>query len=618
MRIFSFVAKRFEDGSFSGVARFDHELRKVFPDLISVTEPPGDLVSDDIVITDNHLSLFVPEEIKTIVVHHGCAKTHYDRDPAWRTDQAAAMAERQGRMFGLKNRFFVAPSEWARDQFAAHYNLGPNHAIVIPHWVPLIQRKPIEPLSRRPVVLGDWRDANKGAGVIEALKKRSPELQFRQLQCTYDTRAAAYKDADAYLCLSVSEGGSYSMSDAEAAALQIVTTNVGNHYEYPVFHALPWKRREELDTLVYYLHQAVRIPRAEPSFFGAYSFAKWSDDWKDLLDRVATGQNVKKIRRPPPRVKQGETILIGTGSGVGNVLFNLPLIKAAHELTGSVNVYSRCDYSIYKLLTRCKWIDRVYAYPDRPPSAELALAGPTCPSEILARENLVRIDWAQPGQYEKPEWQMCLDAARAVGWQGPEFPDVSDWCDYLEPDSDKCWDVGIAPGGKPDPIWLRKRYPGMVKTARILSESGIESAWFGLEEDRPEGDEQLPGDDLFGKVKLHKLPDLLMRCRLILGTDSGITQLAASLGIPTIMLFTATSMIKGDPVGQNVIKIARDIPCRPCVSTPSYHACSNWICRDLDPKKLADRVAEALYSHGPFLNEKHEEFHRNRRDLLVP
>ncbi len=90
--IYSYVGQTVEQGGWSGIPRFDLMLRRIWPELRSVSRtvdftqisklesvPP--LTSGDIVITDNHLSTEIPSDIRCVVVAHGCAASHYDRDP---------------------------------------------------------------------------------------------------------------------------------------------------------------------------------------------------------------------------------------------------------------------------------------------------------------------------------------------------------------------------------------------------------------------------------------------------------------------------------------------------------------------------------------------------------
>jgi hypothetical protein len=298
-RIISLVPRRFEDGDFSGVPRFDFELRKALPQVESVgttlktrawlkwlswREP------DAIVITGNETSVGVPANLRTIVMHHGCAQTHLDRDP----DQEAArllrvMCRAQSEMYRLPNRWFVAIAKWTAQQFSSHY--GVPLAPILPSWVEPIERQPQS--GDRKVVLGDFRTFNKGSQAVPRLRELAPHIEFRPLKCTYQTRKAAYAAADAYLCLSLSEGGSFALSDAEAARLPLVTTDVGNYLEYAASRVLPWQKRDDPACVLQEVEQALAAPRG-PSFFDTWTFEKWRDAWRQLLTEVAS----TKAREP--------------------------------------------------------------------------------------------------------------------------------------------------------------------------------------------------------------------------------------------------------------------------------------------------------------------------------
>jgi hypothetical protein len=290
--IVSLVPERFEDGAHSGVPRFDYELRGALPGLISINTRWKARAwlkwlawkrPDAIVITGNETSLLVPEPLRTIVVHHGCAQTHFDRDPTWRGKREVALCDAQRAMYQRERRWFVALAEWSAEQFATHYSVP--KARVIPNWVDTPKR-PARPVAERPVVLGDWRNFNKGSELIPELQRRLPKFEFRTLQCTYATRVQAYHAADAYLCLSVSEGGSYSVSDAEAAALPLVTTDVGNHAEYKTALSLPWDERHDLERIALALEASLQEP-SRATFFDSWTFEQWRTCWSELVQEVA-------------------------------------------------------------------------------------------------------------------------------------------------------------------------------------------------------------------------------------------------------------------------------------------------------------------------------------------
>lgn len=283
--LYSLIARRLTDvpaGSFpTGVTRFSDTLRRVFPDLTEVT--PAHLpafTADDVVIADNHLSMLVPETTPCVVVHHGCAATHAERDVSWRGQHIDRMISDQGRMLYVPRRVFVAPSAWVRGEFARHYGLKPDYARVIVNWVPPIIGIPCSN-ERRRVVLGDWRDTNKGSAWAAELRRELPEFEFRALRCrTVAEREDAYRGADAYLCLSQSEGGSYSVCDAEAIGMPLVSTDVGNAREFEA-------RLIGLDAAPDVIRDALSFVIAEHdgcSYFDTYTFERWAEDWREVVE----------------------------------------------------------------------------------------------------------------------------------------------------------------------------------------------------------------------------------------------------------------------------------------------------------------------------------------------
>jgi glycosyltransferase involved in cell wall biosynthesis len=290
-RLISLVPERFEDGGFSGVPRFDWELRRALPEVNSVNtkwktqawlrwlafrEP------DAIVITGNETSLMVPDTLRTVVIHHGCAQTHFDRDPAWRGKMERGFCKAQRDMYLRPNRWFVSPAAWTAQPFSQHH--GVPEAQVLPSWVETIERRVTN--NARPVVLGDFRTVNKGSDVIARLREAEGKIDFRVLSFTYEQRKEVYANADAYLCLSMSEGGSFSVSDAEATGLPLITTDVGNYLEYTESQVIPWQKPDDTAFVASAVERALSTPRG-PSFFESWTFEKWRKAWRTLLEQVA-------------------------------------------------------------------------------------------------------------------------------------------------------------------------------------------------------------------------------------------------------------------------------------------------------------------------------------------
>jgi hypothetical protein len=277
--IYSLVDRRVEDGAWTGISRWDFMLRRIFPGLASVTKCPAGLrPGEDIVIAPNHLSLLVPVEVKTVVPLQGSAPTHFARDKAWRTPETAKMTRQQILMFSVNNRTFVAPSAFMVKRFRADCGLnGHFNPPVIVNWV-----DPIPRLERagKPKIIGDWRDHNKGASAVRKLAAACPQWDFEPLNYQDEAgRLRRYGEASLYLCLSLSEGSPYSVCDAEAAALPIVTTDVGNYLEFQDAEVLSYAYRDSVGLVASAIERKLRVGRRLPSYFESYTFDRWRSDW---------------------------------------------------------------------------------------------------------------------------------------------------------------------------------------------------------------------------------------------------------------------------------------------------------------------------------------------------
>jgi len=275
-----------------------------------------------------------------------------------------------------------------------------------------------------------------------------------------------------------------------------------------------------------------------------------------------------------------KSLVIGFASGMGNCVFMLPAVKALKIMGYRISLYVQTDFDTSPLWRRCSYTDEIVT--DARVNGSEMLCGQWRPAAWKGR---VVTQYQIPTIYYC-EWKSNFRLAQDRGWK-TEIPDVSDWCRDL--DRDKRWDVGIAPGSKGG-TWTRKRWPGMEAVAGRLLELGKSVAVFGLPED---GVESVPGWHVDTR-NIGNLPDALAGCRILIGNDSGVTQLASSLGIPVVIVYTASSETKTPPIQEPNVKIAADVTCRPCVSTPRWHGCADWICHRIDPEKVVAAGLELL------------------------
>lgn len=277
-----------------------------------------------------------------------------------------------------------------------------------------------------------------------------------------------------------------------------------------------------------------------------------------------------------------DSITIGLASGMGNTIFMLPTIKALKLLGYRVSLYLQADFPMADLWQRCRYADGVLEPPTQ--ATGKLMCGQWRPAAWNARRGFDCKQTLPP--YRIPEWKAGFQLAVDRGWR-EAAPDITDWCKDI--DRTPRWDVGIVPGSKGG-VWLRKRWSGMASIAQHYLDAGKRVAVFGTEAD---GIDEIPGESVATDT-VGQLPDVLAGCGVIIGTDSGVSHLASSLGVPTVMIFTATSRVKGEPVGPHV-SISPEVDCYPCQSTTRWHACRNWKCQNISPAVViseADKLQE--------------------------
>ncbi|MGH7831360.1 MAG: glycosyltransferase family 9 protein [Candidatus Binatia bacterium] len=102
-------------------------------------------------------------------------------------------------------------------------------------------------------------------------------------------------------------------------------------------------------------------------------------------------------------------------------------------------------------------------------------------------------------------------------------------------------------------------------------------------------------------LELAKVAALLDRCGLYLGNDSGISHLAAALGVETFVLFGPTDPVQWAPRGRKVTVIRNAVECSPCTHS-IMKACPHRKClTQLPPEEVTGLLGNLpsflSYSH---------------------
>lgn len=277
------------------------------------------------------------------------------------------------------------------------------------------------------------------------------------------------------------------------------------------------------------------------------------------------------------------TILFGLNGGLGNMLFSLPAIKALSR-TREVHLYVEGDNpGSAELFSKCRYVTRVYGrghritqhYEDR-----------LC-ADAMPEENgpWTSCGWPRPASPHYP-WSESDQILRMAAHQ-KERENVSDWIDVPK---EKEIDFALIPGCKPGNEWSRKKWDGFYQLALALESQRFSVEAFGQRSEIHES-------GLLGWWKgardLRALPDALARCQVAVSTDSGVGHLASSIGVATVMLFTATSPIKGRPLGPHKT-LTLGLQCAPCQSTERWRECRDWRCRAIPVEKVIRAAVDFL------------------------
>lgn len=95
-------------------------------------------------------------------------------------------------------------------------------------------------------------------------------------------------------------------------------------------------------------------------------------------------------------------------------------------------------------------------------------------------------------------------------------------------------------------------------------------------------------------LSLGELAALLQRSTAYLGNDSGVTHLAAALGVPTIALFGPSDLRQWAPRGEQVTILSRNVECSPCHLSVMKSCLHRKCLAGLAPKKVMVELEKLL------------------------
>ncbi|MCB1684528.1 MAG: lipopolysaccharide heptosyltransferase I, partial [Pseudomonadales bacterium] len=151
--------------------------------------------------------------------------------------------------------------------------------------------------------------------------------------------------------------------------------------------------------------------------------------------------------------------------------------------------------------------------------------------------------------------------------------------------------------------WTSKHWPEPMWTelARRLSERGfaVRLPWGNGEEQARAGRiaAGLPGVEVLDAMTIDTLIDRLSAAALAVGVDSGLSHLAAALGVPTLTLYGSTDATLTGARGARASNLQASFPCAPCLRRDCGYrgAAQHWQGRTVVPACYARLAPEEIW-----------------------
>ena len=227
-----FIATKEKPGGQSAVGRYLTAIRDAlakrkfcvaWTDMTPWTgkRPPGNPATD-LVIVDNQDATAIPAAYAVLAVQHGCAMEDGLRG---RASDLLALGRKQAMAARRKRTAWVACSDWAAYHCRQHTGTLADRIIYgcvdTERFFPSERQRTRD--AKRPVVLHDCADVVVGKVTAELGKA----FEVRALAVPAGKVPDAMREADIWLCLSLSEGLPTVVMEAQATGLVVVGTNVG-------------------------------------------------------------------------------------------------------------------------------------------------------------------------------------------------------------------------------------------------------------------------------------------------------------------------------------------------------------------------------------------------------
>jgi ADP-heptose:LPS heptosyltransferase len=273
-------------------------------------------------------------------------------------------------------------------------------------------------------------------------------------------------------------------------------------------------------------------------------------------------------------------ILVQLGAGVGNVVLATPLLIALDELGFTLDVLLAADYSeTQELLQPWSVVRKVFHSASRVSVTSYDRIAPALPPYYQARFGRALAN--RPNAIARPtaalfysnEQEFYLHFARSLDYPArrtlrPSLPIAPS--EKYEVSTSA---VVIAPGCKTG-VMATKRWPYFPQLAEAFDDVVI----VGTTDDLTQSDGapmKFPSHvrSLVGQLSLRETAEVMAAAGVVVGNDSGLSHVAAAVGVPTVMIFGPTPHETLGPMAPNVKVLRSGLPCEPCWFRERFVAC---------------------------------------------
>lgn len=260
------------------------------------------------------------------------------------------------------------------------------------------------------------------------------------------------------------------------------------------------------------------------------------------------------------------SMLIGVGSGIGNMLHAGPMIRnIATRIGQRVDLVVAEDHaeSLF-LLANSNYVNSVFALNATITQKHyhtVFLTQSFGPVDVqFTADRVIRSrDWKifAPGK-SSHETIFNLEAAKAL--LGVDFDDDAKYGHYISDivaDRRQSNFVGIH-GGSKGGFWTSKQWPGYSELALRIAQEGFRVASFGI------AGEYVPNTEDCTGGSIEEMARRMAGCGYFISNDSGLMNIANALGIPVLTLFGPTEVATRRPLSRSSMVLSAQTDCAPC------------------------------------------------------